>query len=220
MAYETRRLGLIATLAQVLRDPEKVFARMSKRGRPFRALEIAALAWALPAVGVTWAGARHWDLMQLVVYTEIAALGAGIGVLMAAVLAVILCAVSRVWTPRTLSMSLRAAGYGQVGMFGVGVALAVYWFTPRGFNALLSLAALIAFVHHQANAFGLFLRGREGPRVAPRVAGAAIAISWILIAVGITATLRGDQARRRERERETSAETTPSESQPAPPHET
>lgn len=191
LAYESTRLGLGSTVLEILREPKKVFARMPMRGRPLRSLEVAALAWSAPCValvllGKLRAGDTRWDWLELLVFVEIAAVGALIGVIAAAMHAGMLWATSRLWSPRSASAAVRAAGYGQCAVAVIAIALLASAFVPRGADALLLLIALAAYAQHQANAFGLFLRGRDAPPVAPRVAGALISVGSIAVLVALS----------------------------------
>lgn len=184
--WEQSVLGLVATTRDVLRKPDRVFARVAPRGRPARALLFAGLAWSVPGVAIVLDGTLRseepLDLVLFALVIEAAALGGVLGVLFLLPQALALWGRARVLRPRTFSAALRAASYAQAGVLAMGAAILSMALLPRvGF--VLPMLALLAFVHHQAVAFGHFLRGRDAPSMATRLAGSVVALWWALLLI-------------------------------------
>jgi hypothetical protein len=192
--FEERVLGLVATTRDVLRTPDRVFSRLAPRGRPARALLFAGLAWSVPGVAIvlysTLRSEEPFDLVLFALVIEAAALGGVLGVLFLLPQALALWGLARVLRPRTFSASLRAASYAQAGVVAVGAAILSMALLPRvGF--VLPMLAMLSFVHHQAVAFGHFLRGRDAPSIATRLAGSAVALWWALLLIARIAWIPG-----------------------------
>jgi hypothetical protein len=186
-------LGLVATTREVLRTPDRFFCRIAPRGRPVRPLLFAALVWSVPVVAFVVYGALRYDetfdLVMLAVLAGAAVCGGTLGVLCLLPQAFALWGLARVLRPRTLSASVRAASYAQAGVVAIGVTILSMALLPRiGF--ILPLLALVTFIHHQAVAFGHFLRGRDAPAFATRLSGSAVALWWARLLTAWIASIR------------------------------
>ncbi|MBN8612238.1 MAG: hypothetical protein J0L92_16710 [Deltaproteobacteria bacterium] len=195
LAYESRRLAVLATLRDVLREPAAVFSRVPPRGRPLRALEVAALAWATPVVALVLLVRLRSDRDLadphfLLILVQATATGALCGVLASIVHAVLLWSASRLFTPRSASAALRAAAYGQCGIVLLGIAALALVFPPYALGGALVLIGLATFALHQANAFGHFLRGRHGGWIAPRLVGGLVSMAWVPLVFALTIAWR------------------------------
>jgi hypothetical protein len=186
--------GLLATTRDVLRTPDRVFSRLAPRGRPIRALLFAALAWSMPGAAIvlysTLRSEEPFDLVMLALSIEAAVIGGVLGVLFLLPQAVALWGLGRLLRPRTFSASVRAASYAQAGVVAIGAAILSMALLPR-ISFVLPLLALLSFVHHQAVAFGHFLRGRDAASAATRLAGSAVALWWALLLIARIAWIPG-----------------------------
>ena len=183
--------GLLATTRDVLRTPDRVFSHLAPRGRAGRALLFAALSWAAPAASlVGYSTLRNGDPLDLRGLATLAIVGGALGVLVSLLQALALWLVAHLFTRRTLSASLRASAYAQTGVVGLPVAVLSMAVLPYA-GAVLPALALVAFLQHQSVAFGHFLRGRDAPSLAPRLAGTAVALWWALLLIARIAWLPG-----------------------------